>query len=47
VVDRAVRDLTAEIADTDSVSYKTGLKERRERLRVILADLGGAQRESA
>jgi hypothetical protein len=41
VVDAAVRDLSHEIADTDTPSFRAGLKERRDRLREILAGLGG------
>jgi len=41
VLDRTLRDLNYEIADTDRSDYREGLRERREHLTKILATVGG------
>lgn len=37
LLDRAIRDLSPEIADTDNPSYRRELKEHREQLRAVRA----------
>lgn len=41
VLDSVCRDLSYEIADTDSYEFRQDLKARRERLRGVLDELGG------
>jgi len=41
VLDSVIRDLRSEIADTDNPDYRRGLVDRRERLRALLAKVGG------
>jgi hypothetical protein len=41
LLDRDLRDLRFEIADTDNSTYKAELREREELLRTVLAQLGG------
>jgi hypothetical protein len=41
LLDRDLRDLRFEIADTDNSSFKGELREREELLRTVLAQLGG------
>ena len=39
LLDSAISDLSPEIADTDNPSYRTMLRERRDRLRTIRGKL--------
>lgn len=41
VLDEALRDLSYEIADTDNVSFRQGLRGRRDVMQAIRAKLGG------
>ncbi len=41
VLDGTLRDLRYEIADTDNMSYRRGLRERQEHLKALLEKLGG------
>jgi hypothetical protein len=41
LLDSALRDLRFEIADTDNVEFKHGLKAREDQIRALLAPLGG------
>ncbi|MEZ5144042.1 MAG: hypothetical protein R2726_16205 [Acidimicrobiales bacterium] len=41
LLDAAFRDLRMEIADTDNVEYKEGLRSREDRLRALLDQVGG------
>jgi hypothetical protein len=41
LLDQAIRDLSPEIAGTDNPTYRSGLRERRERLRHVRGRLGG------
>ena len=42
ILQSAIGDLSPEIADTDNPTYRRDLKGRRERLRAVLSQLGGA-----
>jgi hypothetical protein len=40
LLDGALSDMSMEIADTDNPGYRTGLRDRRERLQSVRAKLG-------